>query len=290
MNNYRNLVLIKLVKVKSTLLQIMQRILRFIISLCQKLGKVRFGLTAGIAVSIALSACGGGQSETSAMPPASTLPVSPGTITPSPSTITRGAWVVMGSSTAAGGGAPVGKGWVSVLQNSLASRTTGIVNLALPGAVTYLGLSTSSTPATGRPAPDPTRNIDQSLSRNPVAIIVAYPTNDVVAGYSLDEIVNNILAIRTTAIARNVPVLVLSTQPRKVSDAQMVELRAIDARLSAAIGPCYVDVYNKLATASGQLMAQYDSGDGTHPNEAGHQIIATTLQQVIDSSTCVVLQ
>lgn len=209
---------------------------------------------------------------------------------PAPSTIARGTWVVMGSSTAAGGGAPSGKGWVDVLQSQFASRTTGIVNLALPGSVTYVGLSSSVAPTAGRPAPDPARNIDQSLSRNPVAVILAYPTNDVVAGYGLDEIVNNILSIRATALGSKVPVLVLSTQPRKVSDGQHAELMAVDARLSAAIGSCYVDVYSKLTTKDGQLMAQYDSGDGAHPNEAGHQVIAATVQQVIDSGKCVILQ
>lgn len=254
----------------------------------QRGGPGRYTALAGIAFSVVLSACGGG-GVTPAAPPVSS-PSLPSASIPSPSTIARGTWVVMGSSTAAGGGAPAGKGWVSVLQTLLESRTTGIVNLALPGSVTYVGLSSSAAPTAGRPASDPARNVDQSLSRNPVALILAYPSNDVVSGYGTDEIVNNILSMRATALGSKVPVLVLSTQPRKVSEGQHAELIAINARLSTAIGPCYVDVYSKLSTSGGELMAQYDSGDGTHPNEAGHQMIAATVQQVIDNGKCVVLQ
>lgn len=246
--------------------------------------KACFGKVALLAMSAALAACGGGGSAGTAPSPAPTVPPSP------PQAVGKGVWAVMGSSTASGKGAPEGKGWVNVVGKAYANRLTEIANLATPGSVTYHGLSSASTPPAGRPAPDPARNIDQALSRKPVVLFLAYPSNDVLSGYSNDEVVNNLLAIRSAAKTNQVAVLVLSIQPRQVNDAQRAQLLNIDARLSAAIGPCYVDIYSKLSTAGGLLLPQYDSGDGIHPNEAGHQVIAATVQQVVDSGKCVVLQ
>lgn len=253
---------------------------------CSSTFSACFGKIAVFALSAGLAACGGGGgADTGPTTPAPSKPIEN-----TPRSVAKGTWVVMGSSTASGKGAPEGKGWVNVLGISLGDRVTNIVNLALPGIVTYQGLSSSSTPPAGRPAPDPTRNIDQALSRKPVVLILAYPTNDVLSGYSNDEVVNNQLSIRAAAAANQVAVLVLSIQPRKATEAQRAQLFAINARLRTAVGACYVDVYSKLSTTDGLLLPQYDSGDGTHPNEAGHQVIATAVQQVIDSQKCVVLQ
>jgi len=246
--------------------------------------KACFGKFALLAIGAALAACGGGGSAgTAPASPAPGVPVSP------PQSVAKGGWVVMGSSTASGKGAPEGKGWVNVVGTVYANRLTEIANLATPGSVTYQGLSSASTPPAGRPAPDPARNIDQALSRKPVVLFLAYPSNDVLSGYSNDEVVNNLLAIRSAARANQVAVLVLSIQPRQVNDAQRAQLLNIHARLATAVGPCYVDIYSKLSTAGGLLLPQYDSGDGIHPNETGHQVIAATVQQVVDSGKCVVL-
>lgn len=229
----------------------------------------------------ALGACGGGSAPSMQAPAPA-----PATVAPVPQ-VGAGTWVVMGSSTAAGSGAPQDKGWAALLQSAYGARGAQVANIARGGSVTYEGLGASAAPVAGRPAPDPAANIDQALARRPVLLIVSYPTNDTALGYSADETVNNLLAIRAQAQAAGVPVIVTSTQPRALSDAQLTQLRAIDQRLAAGIGACFVEVRAALAGADGRLAPGYDSGDGVHPNEAGHAVIAAQVTELIKKEQCV---
>jgi acyl-CoA thioesterase-1 len=184
-----------------------------------------------------LAACGGGPG---AAPPAISRPApAPPASVPA---VAAGTWVVMGSSTAAGAGASAGKGWGALIGATYGSRGAQVANIAQGGTVTYEGLSAATAPVAGRPAPNPALNIDQALARKPVLLIVSYPTNDTAFGYSVDETVNNLLAIRSQALAAGVPVVLTSTQPHNLNDAQLAQLRAIDTRLAASIGACFVEV------------------------------------------------
>ncbi len=203
--------------------------------------------------------------------------------------LASGTWAVMGSSTAAGAGATFGKGWADLLQLDFAGSATGLGNIAKGGAVTYEGLSVSATPLQERPLPDPAANIDRALSLDPVLLLVSYPSNDTGVGYAADETVNNILAIRTLALAHSVPVIVLSSQPRNdFSAAKLAKLVQIDERLASAVGPCFVAVRSLLADGGGKLAAQY-SYDGVHPNDEGHLLIATQVRALLESGSCVIL-
>lgn len=198
-----------------------------------------------------------------------------------------GVWVVMGSSTAAGAGAPDGNGWVAMLQASLGSGIAQFQNIAKGGTVTYHGQSASSARVSGRPEPDPAVNIDQALSRKPVVLLIAYPTNDTALGYSTAETVNNIFAIRRAALSAGVAVIVMSTQPRALSNSQLNQLNEIDKALHEQVTACFVDVNQALAGADGRLAAEYDSGDGVHPSESGHRLIATKVRELIDRGECI---
>jgi lysophospholipase L1-like esterase len=206
--------------------------------------------------------------------------------TPVPLSIGPGVWVVMGSSTAAGTRATPGKKWSDLLQISLAGHGANFVNIARPGAVTYEGLSASTPKVPNRPVPDPAINIDQAFSKNPIVLLLAFPTNDTVAGYSVDEVVNNLFTIRNSASAKGVSVLVLSTQPRNIPTEQLLQLQQIDTRLAAEVGPCFVNVHRLLAGPDDHLLPAYDSGDGIHPNDNGHEVIANALLSTINSGTC----
>lgn len=225
-----------------------------------------------------MTACGGGADSEAA---------DASVVIPPVAKIDPGTWVVMGSSTAAGAGAPTGKGWVASLAQSYAGQGVQVANIAKGGTVTYEGLSTATASVAGRPAANPAINIDQALSRKPVLLIVSYPANDTAHGYSADETVRNLLAIRSQALAAGVPVVMTSSLPRNLTATQLSRLRAIDERLAANVGPCLVDIRQPLAAADGRLAAAYDSGDGVHPNESGHLIIANQVKQLIDSKKCV---
>lgn len=241
-------------------------------------------VTLAMSIALLLTACGGSGAPDKATP----VLVSPPPSVSVP-TVGSGTWVVMGSSTAAGAGASSGKGWVSLMQVAYATRGVQVANIAQGGTVTYEGLSASSAPVGARPAPNPSLNIDQALARKPVLLIVSYPTNDTARGYSVDETVNNLLAIRSQALAAGVPVLVTSTQPRNLTDTQLATLRAIDTRLAASVGPCFVEVRQILADAGGRLATTFDSGDNVHPNDAGHERIYAGIQTAIDSGRCIKL-
>lgn len=232
-----------------------------------------------LACTGALAACGGAASERNVVipPPAVSMPAQ----------LAPGTWIVMGSSTAAGAGAAAGKGWTVLLQAAYQERHATISNIAKGGTVSYDGLSANSARIDGRPTPDPTSNIDQALSRKPALLIVAYPTNDTARGYGVNETVRNLTEIRARALAAAVPVLMLSTQPRNLPSAQLNELRQIDGQLQALAAECFVPIRDALAGPDGKLAPNYDSGDGVHPNEAGHQLIATHIKNTIDSQKCV---
>lgn len=231
-----------------------------------------------VALFATLGACGGGGGDMPVAAPVAAAPVPQ---------LKAGTWVVMGSSTAAGTGAPAGKGWVTQLAKAYAARGAQVANIAQGGTVTYEGLSAGAAPVAGRPAPNPAVNIDQALASKPVLLIVSYPTNDTALGYSVDETVNNLLAIRSQALAAGVPVVVTSTQPRNLTDAQLTNLRAIDTQLMASVGACFVEVRAALAGSDGRLAPGYDSGDGVHPNEAGHRVIADQVDKAIAARKCV---
>jgi acyl-CoA thioesterase-1 len=193
----------------------------------------------------------------------------------------------MGSSTAAGTGTVAGKGWVALLKTEWASKGDVLVNIAKAGINTYEALSITSAPVANKPLPDPAVNIDQALSRSPTLVILAFPTNDTASGFSTDETVANLLSIRAKALAASVPVVVVSTQPRDFVGAKLSQLRAIDERMAKEVGACFVPVRVKLAGPDDKLAAIYDAGDGAHPNEAGHAVIASAINEVLRSGACV---
>jgi lysophospholipase L1-like esterase len=162
-----------------------------------------------------------------------------------------------------------------------------MVNLAVGGHTTYSGLATQSQPVPGRPAPDPAGNVDAAIARDAKLVLVSFPTNDTAAGYGVDETVRNLLAIRDAARAQGVAVMILSTQPRALTASQLAMLPQIDARVSAAVGPCFVAVREVLAGPDAKLDPRYDSGDGVHPNDAGHALIEAQVRAVVDGGHCV---
>lgn len=227
-----------------------------------------------------LAACSGGDAgpEVTANEPQA--------VTPAP--VVPGSWVVMGSSTAAGSGASPGKSWVALMQANTAQ--VQVSNLAVGGSTSYSGLSLNTATTPGRPAPDAVHNIDAALAFQPRLLLVSYPGNDTALGYSVDETVRNLLSIRSTALAAGTAVMVLSTQPRRLSPQQLASLAQIDQRLSAALGPCFVAVRESLAGSDGGLAPANDSGDGVHPSDEGHALIWQSVSARLLDEQCVRLK
>lgn len=265
--------------------------------------RVRARALAGACVAL-LASCGGGGGgdagqagapvappPSTPAPPPSTPPAPPPPATPpaTPSAVplvAPGTWVVIGSSTAAGANAAT-QSWVQALGAGYATRSVVVNNIARGGTVTYSGLPVSSTPVANRPAPISTANVDAAMALAPKLLLLSYPTNDTEAGYTVEETVRNFLAIRSFAQQRGAAVIILSTQPRAFTPAQLAQLSQIDTQLSAAVGPCFVAVREALAAPNGTLNPAYDSGDGVHPNDAGHAVIHSRVASRINSGECV---
>lgn len=202
--------------------------------------------------------------------------------------VVPGLWVVMGSSSAMGAGAGVGRGWAWLLQAQMHERGVSLINLAKSGTTSYAGLSAvQPSSRTDRPPSELEINIDTALTLVPSLLIISYPSNDTALGFGAEETVANILAIRQRAQQRKVPVIVVSSQPRRLPAAQLDTLARIDTQLREAIGPCFVEVYNTLAGPNGQMGIEIDAGDGIHPNTTGHARIYDQVRRLLDSQQCV---
>ncbi len=201
--------------------------------------------------------------------------------------VAPGTWAVLGSSTAAGIGAPADSGWVALLR--AARQPDGVVthNLARSGLLTSQALP-AGTSLPGRAPPDPSANIDRALAVSPKLVILAFPSNDVLAGVPASEIVGHWQLIQQRAGLAGATTIVLSTQPRDGADAvQRATLAETDRLAAVAFGPCFVDVRTALADAQGNIASALSAGDGVHLNAQGHRVVFERVNAVLASGACV---
>jgi len=196
-------------------------------------------------------------------------------------------WVVLGSSTAAGVGASPGQAWVARLDAALRSRGAQIDNGARSGTTTYQALPAGTPRAANRPATDPAQDVAIALDSRPRVVILAFPSNDAVLGYTAAETTANLLLMRGLALQRGAAVIVLSSQPRGDASAQArAAMTATDAALAAELGACFVGVRAALADAQGNIGAAYAAGDGVHLNDAGHGVVFDRLWATVTGGQC----
>lgn len=235
----------------------------------RSLGRVRRRLAGGAALALLLAACGGGGAEPTAPPPA------------------EARWVVLGSSTAAGVGATLGQSWVSRLAEALRPRSLRIDNRARSGATTYQALPAGSARPAGRPATDPAQDAAQALATRPAVLVLAFPSNDAMAGFTAAETTANLLLIRDLARQQGAAVIVLSSQPRDdAGSAAREAMRSADATLAAALGACFVDVREALSGPGSGIAAAYSAGDGVHLNDVGHALVFERLRSTLEGGRC----
>ncbi len=200
-------------------------------------------------------------------------------------------WVVLGSSTALGVGASPGHSWAERLHAELEARGVQLDNRARSGAVTYEALPAATLRPAERPPSDPQQDIAAKLTTAAQVVILAFPSNDAVRGYSAHESAANLLLMREVAQQHGTGVIVLSSQPRDgASPAAYAAMLAADAVLQAEVGACFVAVHAALADAQGKIAPRYASSDGIHLNNAGHGVIFEQLWATITAGRCVTLR
>ncbi len=185
---------------------------------------------------------------------------------------------VLGSSTAAGVGASLGKGWVDRVRAAAATRCphVAVSNLAVSGTTTWQGLPASAgPPPAGRPAPRADANLDAALSLKPALVLVQYPSNDAANYYPVAETLANHALLRDGIRAAGAADVILGPFPRSFTDPPQVALMvALRDALPAVAAPRSLALWADLAATDSSVLGAYASGDGVHLNDAGHALIA----------------
>ena len=195
---------------------------------------------------------------------------------------------VLGSSTAAGVGASSpAKSWASLLNDHLLqTRQSTLINWAVPGALTASAMCRDIPQATA--AGRQWQAANWAIQAGATHLLLAFPSNDAVAGVSARDILDQVLGIQACAQASNVKVAVLSRLPRAgLQSAQRRVIQTVDTELRKRMGPCYIDVYSQLAEPQGSEPSRaFSAGDGIHYNDAGHHVIFVAVRKFLDSGAC----
>lgn len=218
--------------------------------------------------------CGGGSSGAEATPAALAA-------------VLPGDWLVIGTSTAAGVGAPAHEGWVALLGQALAGRGVRVTNAAQAGTLTYHWLPAAAVRPPQRPATIEALDVLKLEPTSPRLVVLSFPSNDAMAGIDASETINNLLLLRRIELDRGAVLLVTSSQPRDDADAsQRATMQAVDAALAGKLGHCFVDVRSSLVGAAGGLAPDVGAGDGVHLNARGHRRLFEQLLAAIISGRC----
>jgi lysophospholipase L1-like esterase len=184
---------------------------------------------------------------------------------------------ILGSSTAAGTGAT---NYDSAFAGKYGKYLGGLKpawklqNYGVGGYTTYNVMPTGYKPPSGRPAPDTARNITKVLSLKPYALLICLPSNDINNGYPASEYNANFDSLHAWASRAGIKVWVTTPLPRTALDsAHRVMLIALRDRILNRFAPRAINFYQGLGDEKGNYFSQYNSGDGIHTNDKGHQIL-----------------
>jgi len=194
----------------------------------------------------------------------------------------RGLIVVLGSSTSAGTGPqdPM-NAWVPRYRAHLARQFPNVtlVNLAVGGQTTFEVQPTGYVPPANRPAPVAGKNITAALALSPQAIIVNFPSNDQAQHFPLAEQLANYDRIAKLASSAHVLLWVSTTQPRNFgASAELQSLMQARDAIATTFAPRALDFWTPFSAPNGHIRPIYDSGDGTHLNDAAHAILASIVE------------
>jgi|GEM_PF-3269401 len=130
-------------------------------------------------------------------------------------------------------------------------------------------------------------NVEKAASLNPSFVLLSLPSNDALIN-STNQWLNNLILIDNYLKARGIVLIIEGTQPRNgLTTAQDQELSDMNTLIGNYFGNRFVNVLNLLRDQTSSSPAVYNpiynSGDGIHPNDAGHQIIANQFITVLKS-------
>ena len=207
------------------------------------------------------------------MPPALDFPETAEAATPDADRLLV---VVLGSSTAEGTGpSHRDSTWVNRFRDYLegVDARFDVLNLARGGYSTFhLAPAGTTAPDHIRGAPDPRRNIDAALARDPDAIVINLPSNDAAYGVDTATQLANFAAMVERADAAGVPVWITTTQPRAFDPEWIAVQQEVRDAILATYGDRAIDFWTGFAADDGAQAQRWDSGDDVHYNDPAHRI------------------
>jgi len=126
---------------------------------------------------------------------------------------------------------------------------------------------------TGKPAVTPAKNVTMALSLNPDAIIVNMPSNDGANGFDVNEQMSNFITLYNEADTAGVQMWVCTTQPKNTNTAKKIIQTEVRDSIFNYFGNYAIDFWTTIVGTNNDIDTLYDSGDGTHLNNAGHRIL-----------------
>jgi len=204
---------------------------------------------------------------------------------------------IVGSSSAYGIGAiPRDSSWVNRLKRYY--KGLGIIdtlyNLAIPGTTTYAGMPTGFVPPKHivvhgivydrtKLQPDTNHNITKALRFNPDIVIINYPSNDIGDDFLMrEEYLSNLRTMCRAVNAAGKICYMTSTQPRTyMSPTEKDTLYIARDSILKEYDIHSLNFYDPIVDPKGIpsnpitliLNPIYDHGDGTHVNNAGHNLL-----------------
>lgn len=195
--------------------------------------------------------------------------------------------VALGSSTLAGNGSSsYATSLAGLLDNYLNTLTANLYVFSSNGVA---GTDTRNCLPNGQdPNVTENKNISAAVAGKPSCILIYFPTNDINIG-TAQEFTNRIVTIFNYARSYGIPCFVESPQPRN-SFTSTMQQSLVDAwNLMKAAIPArfFIDVFQQLrdpaASTPAAILAQYAYTDGTHLNDAGHNVVFQATKNLIEA-------
>lgn len=184
---------------------------------------------------------------------------------------------VLGSSTAEGNSVAPADAYAS--RFNLIPGVT-ITNVANGGTDIGAACPTGYSVPAGWDAPDPVRNVTYAIDQGATDIIINFANNFVnrtggTGSTGVTNYMNALAAIKGACDTAGVNLYVCQTAPRaqvEFTEVQHQTVADVADAIRAAYQGSVIFNYAELADTNGYLKAEYDSGDGIHPNAAGHAV------------------
>ncbi|MDL5159386.1 SGNH/GDSL hydrolase family protein [Actinomycetospora termitidis] len=187
------------------------------------------------------------------------------------------AWGFLGDSITNGSSAAVGRSFTAYLPHLVGTAYVAPLTPASPAAGVAYSINGG---VAGQRSDQMLARIDALLGSDVKGMTLLAGTNDAQQGVSTATFMSNVAAIAARCRRAGVPLVVGTVPPRGAAASSAIHQAVVAYNLALrawapGAGVQLAEVNAALVDpTSGAMLAAYDSGDNTHPNTAGHRVIA----------------